>query len=497
MISPPVSLSSSSSSYHHQLHQPATLTSAAFAQSHNHVALSQPFFQRQSSSSSMREYGMSAASQQPAPSPLSTSSLDQDTIYRGVHHSEQQESTVFAPAHHQTSLWHARENTNNGYALHQPMKKMELTEVQYPIAYTTAGVYQSPQSHNIDLPMMPSHIERFTSFYSGSVPAVIAKALRIGFQTISEMRVDVHEEAQRGKVSSIELCDECRCAFTSCDFICSPPFFSCCCSCQQFRGQAYTEDGEAIQFIARVYRTGTSAPSPYLVEFQRRCGDSVAFFRLYQKMMKSCAVIHSAPYESAIHVAGMTIAPISALTMPALDRTSSLSSMNAIRLDLPSVASLCGMVASSCQESRLESAKCLAKVSRSSDLFPPTLERQVSTPTSINASKAIWSAVVNILTTNDDELSRLGAVILRNCLTRGECGMLLEHLEQDKSVVAHLVKILDQDDTSAEESLPKLAIKSHVAEILNVLLHKKGASFLTSIAPNALEVLSYAQSKQQ
>lgn len=420
------------------------------------ASLMPAFLQRQTSSSSVAS-GRYDAYQQPTP--LSTSSLEQGTVYRGVFHGA--EPTVFAaPQQPHSATWAAHQHNDAFHSFAAPTKKLELQELTYqPTSFATTAAY-APIQAAMELPVVPSHVERYTAFYSAAVPAVILKALRIGFQTMSDMRVDFAEETSKGK----------------------------------FRAQAFTEDFESIQFIARVYKTGAAAPAPFLVEFQKRSGDSVAFFRLFQKMLKSCASIHHGPYETSFAVAGMTIAPVHSSTPSFLSGPLALPSLqHAVRLDLPAVSSLCNMVSSDCIETKRESAKCLANVSAQSGLFPPSLERQTSTPSAIAASKAIWAAVVNILTSGDRECARLGASILRNCLVKDE-EMLLENLETDRSVVQHLLQRLQQD--SEEDCFETREIKRQVAAVLTTLANKKGVVYLDSIQRDASSILHHYNSSQ-
>lgn len=253
--------------------------------------------------------------------------------------------------------------------------------------------------------------------------------------------------------------------------------------------------------MVRVYKTGSAAPAPYLIEFQRRCGDSVSFFRFFQKMVKSCAAIHHGPFEAAFTVAGMSVPPVLPLPSPTMTNTLAMPSMAALRLDFPSVSSLCSMVSSDCIESKRESAKALANVSAQSPLFPPTLERQASEASAFAASKAIWNAVVHILRSNDRECARLGASILRHCLARGDTDMLLAHLDADRSVVSHLVERLAHEPVTDTESSPDAfstrEIRRQVAAVLHALVAKKGQAYVTSIAPDAVQVINYYTRQQQ
>jgi hypothetical protein len=171
--------------------QPAFATSAALA---SHVS-PPPFFNRQTSTSSTLSEARYGA--YPAAAPLSTSSLDQGTVYRGVFH--QQEPTAFAAP--QQSLWQAQQTAQDQAAWNsQKQSKLELSSELYQPAYATAA-FAAPVLPAIEVPAVPSHVERFTSFYSAAVPMVIAKSLRIGFQTMSDMHVDFVEEASKLKVS--------------------------------------------------------------------------------------------------------------------------------------------------------------------------------------------------------------------------------------------------------------------------------------------------------
>lgn len=249
--------------------------------------------------------------------------------------------------------------------------------------------------------------------------------------------------------------------------------------------------------MIRVYKSGSAAPAGHLVEFQRRMGDSVAFFRLFQKMLKSCQNIHHGPYETSFAVAGMNFAPaFASTTAPAYPCGGALAmpNMQALKLDLPSVTSLCSMMNSDCIESKRESAKLLAQVSLSSDLFPPTLERQQSSPSAMAAAQAIWSAVDNVLLSGDDECTRLGCSLLRNCLTRGDAPMLVEHLESDRSTLQHLVSRLSEQ--SPADALQAREVKRQVAAVLNMLLAKKGQAWINTIAPGTTQILTFYAQQQ-
>lgn len=484
-VSAPIPLASYSAAPHSSEYlshaafaQPAFPSSSALLLSNSAHVTPPPFFTRQTSTSATMSESRYGA--YPQATPLSTSSLDQGTVYRGVFH--QQEPTTFAQP--QQSLWQAQQTAQDQAMWNsQKQSKLELTssDLYQPTAFHTAAAAFAPIP-SIDLPAVPSHVERFTSFYSAAVPLVIAKSLRIGFQTMSEMRVDYAEDAAKMKVSRrhARTCSSCRLladlAQTS-SLVCadrwsSLPFPVV----RQFRGQLFTEDNESIQFIARVYKAGSGAPAPYLVEFQRRSGDAVSWFRFFQKMLKSCTSIHHGPYESTFGVSGMQAMPNLTTQPTASSPSLGLPNMQALCLDLPTVSSLANMVASDCIESKRESAKLLAKVACQTDLFPcpppSTLERQQSSPSAQAASQAIWSAIVNILTSNDAECARLGASILRNSMRQGEADMLLTFLEQQPQVVQHLIRTLEHCDQDGD-AIESREIRRQVAAVLTILIAKE------------------------
>lgn len=127
--------------------------------------------------------------------PLSSSSLEAP-VYRGVFHAH--EPTSFAATSHQAQLWQSQAQHQHADAFSgAAVKKLELAQMHFP---TASPAYATPVHAAAELELVPSHVERFTSFYSTAGPAVISKALRIGFQTVSEMRVEFAEEANKGKV---------------------------------------------------------------------------------------------------------------------------------------------------------------------------------------------------------------------------------------------------------------------------------------------------------
>lgn len=351
------------------------------------------------------------------------------------------------------------------------MELPTLSMIAQPIAQTAFATAVLPQ---MDIPTMPSHVERFTSFYTNAVPSVICKALRIGFQQVTQLRVDVTEEANKAK----------------------------------FRGVCYTEDGDSIQFIARVYRSSSSAPAPYLVEIQRRCGDSVSFFRLFQKLVKSCAHIHTAPFESSFPLPMMSMPsmmqgvpmPAALTSYPSIGSLPMPGSFAPMAMDLPTVQSLCNMVQSECVETKREASKCLLQGSQNTDLFPASapslLERSRSTGgSSAESSSSLWLALVNLLSSTDGECARLGASILRNCLRRNQAALLLEHLVADRSLVSHLVaKISEQGDDGDDEldALAQRDIKRQVAAVLTILAQKRPTAFL----PNEMAMLNHYNAQQ-
>ena len=270
----------------------------------------------------------------------------------------------------------------------------------------------------------------------------------------------------------------------------------------QFRGVCYSEEGDSIQFVARVWRSAAAAPAPYLVELQRRCGDSVCFFRLYQKVVRACAHVHAAPFESSF------------MNRPAAAATGSFALSGPVCLPFPGAAgsvcmdgatlqSLCSMATSECVDTQREGAKCLGQVARQSDLFdvpaPQPMKRasslgysaqqqQVDAPTD-----ALWLALSTLLVSRDSDCARLGASILRSCLRgRSHSALLMSHLERDPSLLHHLVATLDADAADAEEeSESAMAALCHrenqrqAAAVLAALAQRKGNAFLHSIAPNA------------
>lgn len=274
----------------------------------------------------------------------------------------------------------------------------------------------------------------------------------------------------------------------------------------------YTDDGESIQFIARVYRCASSAPAPHLVEFQRRCGDSVSFFRLFQKLVRACAHIHHAPFEQTFPLPSMAINQSTTVPMTALAYTTSGSlavplpgSFAQMQLDAPTTQSLQRMAASDCVEVQREASKALLQCSAHQDLFvapPPALERSHSVPVSAaaaaEASTAMWFALVNLLSSTDSECARLGASILRNCLRRNHAAMLVEHLSQDAPLVQHLANKLaspvQTDSEDDDDAFAQREIRRQVAAVLTVLQQKKGNAYLQTISPALPQLLAqYAQ----
>ena len=450
------------------------LTAAAFQQPTTPAATFQsaaslyptPLFRQASTSSTSSRYD--AYHHQPSPPVLSTSSLEQP-VYRGVFHAA--EPTMFAPTMNQQQ-WHPYEMTHAQDYYQQQQQQQQaprvkkLNDLTLPSltystpTFATAYTHPSPPP-TIELPHVPSHVERYTSFYSSAIPSVILKSIRIGFQSLTDMHVEFEELTTEGK----------------------------------FRAEAYTADHESLQFIVRIYKTSMGAPAPYLVEFQRRSGDAVAYFRLYQKMVKYCSQIHQSPYESSF-LGGLTLS-VSPLPLPlpstcpnTLAPPSLMNCKSAsLELDLPCLTNLCNMMQSDCIESKRESAKVLANVSVSSDLFPPTLQRQQSSPSALAASKAIWDAVESVLTSGDVECTRIGCSLLRNCLARGDAPMLLEHLETSRrapSTIAHLVTRLSEPSNHIEQR----EMKHQVAGVLQLLTQKKGAAWINSLCPNATQVLN-------
>jgi len=148
------------------------------------------------------------------PHALTSSALDAGVVYRGMH----TEPTMFAQPqllHHSQQqhepAWHeyaygAAPQTSAPV----PSKKLEVPTLSLvasalpPAAaapvFGTVSLPQ-PSSVGLELPSVPSHVERFTSFYSSASPVAISKALRIAFQTLTDMRVEVTEEAAKAKVS--------------------------------------------------------------------------------------------------------------------------------------------------------------------------------------------------------------------------------------------------------------------------------------------------------
>lgn len=458
-VSPPIPLA------HYQPNGGAGLHSLALA--YAPPASYASFASSSSLSSSASAYNAGREQPLPAAHSLSSSSLDQSTVYRGVFH--QQEPTVFQPPQQQQQTsWQQTAYPQQSSMQHKKMELPTLSLLSQALPQTAFAHSPLPQ---MDIPAMPSHVERFTSFYSSAVPNVICKALRIGFQQVAQLRVDFAEEANKAK----------------------------------FRGVCYTEDGDSIQFITRVYRSASSAPAPYIVEFQRRCGDSVSFFRLYQKLVKACAHIHAAPFESSFPLPSMAMAsgpvPMSALayTAGSLPLPGTFAPM---AMDIPTVQSLCNMVASDCVDTKREVSKCILQVSQNTDLFP-ALERSRSTPTAssgstpaADSSSAMWFALVSLLSSTDGECARLGASILRNCLRRNQtANMLIEHLAADRTLVSHLVnKIASpiEDQSEEADALAQREIRRQVAAVLTVLAQKKSSA----LQPNELAILNAFNSQQ-
>lgn len=272
----------------------------------------------------------------------------------------------------------------------------------------------------------------------------------------------------------------------------------------QFRGVCYSEDGDSIQFIARVWRSAASAPAPYLVELQRRCGDSVCFFRLYQKVVRACAHVHAAPFESSFMDRPAAVAPASfaisgPLSLPFPGTSASVC------MDAATMQSLCSMATSECVDTQREGAKCLGQVARQADLFevpaPQPMQRASSLGYSAQQQQsaapadALWSALSTLLVSRDSDCARLGASILRSCLGgRSHSALLMAHLEREPSLLHHLVATLDNDADDddcddSESAMGALCLRENrrqAAAVLAALAQRKGGNaFLHSIAPNA------------
>jgi len=145
--------------------------------------------------SSGREQPSFALAPHPAPHALSSSSLDHAEVYRGMH--VQREPTMFQQ---QPSAAHWQQQDYSAFVA-APTKKLDLPSLSGVVPTATAAVGASTPSH-IEVPLVPSHVERFTSFYSHAVPAVITKALRMAFRTLTQLRVDCNEETHLAKVGT-------------------------------------------------------------------------------------------------------------------------------------------------------------------------------------------------------------------------------------------------------------------------------------------------------
>lgn len=404
------------------------------------LALPMPAFSRQSSL---------YADSYSLPAPMSASSLEQP-VYRGVAHAE-----PLALRGEHAMGWGLPDASERSAP-----KKMELAPF-LPFAPLTKSVAAAGSS--FEFAAQPCHIERFTSFYSSAAPAIILKSLRIAFQTLSGMKVEVQEEDKKGK----------------------------------FRGVCFTDDDDSLQFRVNVFLSGVGAPAAHLVEFQRRCGDSVTFFRMFQKSKQACAHIHTAPFESDVLPLPPLTGSRAEFCAPPLPPAFT-AQQPTLGLDLPSVASLCAMVSSDRLETQREVGKCLASMSRTCDLFPSALPAPhsasvpaaatTSTPAAESASKAIWQAVIHILTSGDSECARMGATILRNCLQRGEQTLLGDYLQQDRRVVAHLLAQLQHTnhaDMDQVELIEQRELRRQVAAVLKALMAHKGSSWLNALVPGA------------
>ncbi len=257
--------------------------------------------------------------------------------------------------------------------------------------------------------------------------------------------------------------------------------------------------GDSIPFIARVYRTAlnSAAPAPYLVEVQRRCGSAVEFYRLYQKLVKSCAAVCVAPFDASSKVAGglTSFAPLP------------LSGFAAPSLDIPSALSLCNMVESKYIDTRREASRCMLQCAKQSDLFPtsliagtpamPALARASSSRSTManaeEASAALWAALVSLLNSADAECARLGASILRATFARKSAGGLVDYLASERQLLHTLLTKIGEeretDESNPTDALMHAAFKRELAHVLSDLAQRKGSAVLQHAHPNAAALL--------
>ena len=104
-----------------------------------------------------------------------------------------------SPLTHNASAWAQHAAYPQPAQTHKKLELPTLSVAAGPVP--VAAAFSTPVQAVFDLPPCPSHIERFTSFYSSANPALITKALRLGFQQVTELRVDFTEEAKQAKVS--------------------------------------------------------------------------------------------------------------------------------------------------------------------------------------------------------------------------------------------------------------------------------------------------------
>jgi len=389
--------------------------------------------------------------------PLTSSALDSGVVYRGLH-----EPTMFAaPLQQQQAVadpWdhHAYAQQTAAVSmkkLEMPSLRMMAAAVPHAQAPNTTFVplvtssSSLPSLAGLELPCAPSHVERFTSFYTGASPAAISKALRIAFQTLSDMRVEVTEDSHKAK----------------------------------FRGVCWTERGDSIPFVARVYRAQSGAPAPFLVEVQRRCGDCASFFRLYQKLVKSCGALVAAAFDSSCQLPS-AVHSFAPLPLPSL--------LPSPGLELPSLRSLCSMAEVPQVDCRREASRCLFQMASQGELFPvaaslqsaspmppamPSLSRASSTLSTASsvaveeASAALWTALVGLLRSSDGECARLGAAILRACLKRKQAARLLDHLEADLMLLQLLTNKVAEEGDANDHSADAAAQREFQREIRAVL----------------------------
>jgi hypothetical protein len=229
------------------------------------------------------------------------------------------------------------------------------------------------------------------------------------------------------------------------------------------------------------------------VEVQRRCGDVVSFFRLYQKLVKSCSAIVACAFDNSCKLP-TTMCSFAPLPLPGLPASA---------LDLPSVNSLCSMIDAKQIECKREASRCLLQAAHQGELFPtltnsphstavssapamPLLSRASSTrstassPATEEATAALWAALVSLLRSSDGECARLGASILRACLARKQAAPLLEHLDADLPLQQLLTaKIADDngvnvgqdgdDEQSTEDAFAQREFKREISALFDEL----------------------------